>query len=118
METTAILAIHHVYATAIYDGEKTFEVRKTRIKASTIYLYETAPIKLITGFIKIGEPIKLSIEEIKASYLKQTQLSPNLLDLYAKDRKELWLWPIKKALRIDPRPYTGPTIQTFIYASH
>lgn len=115
METTAILAIHHVYATAIYDGVKTFEVRKTRINASTIYLYETAPIKLITGVIKIGEPVKLSIEEIKEKYLKETLLSADLVDIYAKDRKDLWLWPIEKAERITPRPYIGPAIQSFIY---
>lgn len=115
METTAILAIHHVYASAIYEGIKTFEVRKTRINASTIYLYETAPIKLITGVIKIGEPIKLPIEEIKARYLKETLLTPELIDLYAKDRKNLWLWPIIKAERIKTRPYTGSAIQSFIY---
>lgn len=115
METTAILAIHHVYATAIYNGVKTFEVRKTRINASTIYLYETAPIKLITGFINIGEPFKLSTDEIKENYLKETLLSANLVDIYAKDRKDLWLWPIIKAERIRPRPYTGPAIQSFIY---
>lgn len=115
MNTTAILAIHHVFATAIYEGEKTFEVRKTHINASTIYLYETAPIKLITGVIKIGEPIKLSVEEIKASYLKETMLTSNLIDLYAKNRKDLWLWPILKAERIRPKPYTGPSIQSFIY---
>lgn len=115
METTAILAIHHVYATAIYSGEKTFEVRKTSIKASTIYLYETAPVKLITGVIKIGTPFKLSTEEIKARHLKHTMLTPDLIDLYAKEQKFLWLWPIEKAERIRPRPYTGPAIQSFIY---
>lgn len=115
METTAILAIHHVYATAIYSGKKTFEVRKTRINASTIYLYETAPVKLITGVIEIGEPIKLLVEEIKARYLKETMLTPDLIDLYAKDRPYLWLWPILKVERISPRPYTGPAIQSFTY---
>lgn len=115
MERLAILAIHHVYAEAIYDGLKTFEVRKTRINASTIYLYETAPIKLITGVIKIGIPFKLSIEEIKERHLKDTMLTPDLIDLYAKDRKYLWLWPIIKAERIIPKPYTGPTIQSFTY---
>ena len=115
MEKVAILAIHHVYAKAIYDGLKTFEVRKNRIHASKIYLYETSPIKLITGMIEIGEPIKLPIEEIKSMYLKETMLTPNLIDLYAKDRPYLWLWPIKKADRIRPRPYTGPAIQSFTY---
>lgn len=115
METTAILAINHVYATAIYNGYKTFEVCRIRTNASTIYLYETAPIKLITGVIKIGEPFKLSTEEIKARYLKDTMVNPNLIDLYAKSRKELWLWPILKAERIRPRPYTGPAIHSFTY---
>lgn len=115
METSAILAIHHVYATAIYEGAKTFEVRKTSIKASTIYLYETSPVRLITGVIKIGIPFKLPIEEIKARHLNDTMLTPNLIDLYAKGEKNLWLWPILKAERIRPRPYTGPAIQSFIY---
>lgn len=115
METAAILAIHHVYATAIYEGAKIFEMRKTRINTSTIYLYETAPIKLITGVINIGEPFRLSTDEIKENYLKETCLSANLVDIYAKDRKNLWLWPIIKAERIKPRPYTGPAIQSYIY---
>lgn len=115
METTAILAINHVFATAIYNGVKTFEVRKTRIKASTIYLYETSPIKLITGVVKIGEPFKLSTEEIKEKYLDETLLTANLIDIYAKDRKDLWLWPIIKSERIRPRPYTGSPINLFIY---
>lgn len=115
MERLAILAIHHVYAKAIYDELKILEVRKYRINASKIYLYETSPIKLITGMIETGEPIKLHIEEIKSRYLKETMLTPDLIDLYAKDRPYLWLWPIKKAERIRPRPYTGPAIQTFVY---
>lgn len=115
METTAILAIHHVYATAIYSGKKTFEVLKTSIKASTIYLYETAPVKLITGVIKIGTPFKLSTEEIKARHLKDTMLIPNLIDLYAKERKFLLLRPIEKVERIRPRPYTGPALQAYIF---
>lgn len=115
MERLAILAIHHVYAKAIYEGLKTFDVRKSSINASKIYLYETSPIQLITGMIEIGEPIKLPIEEIKSKYLKETMLTPNLIDLYAKDRPYLYLWPIKKAEQIRPRPYTGPAIQSFVY---
>lgn len=115
MKRFAILAIHHVYAEAIYDGKKKFEVRKCSIKTKRIYIYETSPIKLITGIIEIGEPIELPIDDIKTNYLKETGLTPELIDSYAKGRKTLWLWPIENVARTMPTKYNGPTIQMFKY---
>lgn len=47
-----ILSIHPKWARLIYEGEKTIEWRKTsplRANKSVVYIYETAPIKKITG---------------------------------------------------------------------
>lgn len=53
-----ILAIHPKWANLIYEGKKTIEWRKSFPKAQKIdkvFLYETAPVKQITGFFTLGE---------------------------------------------------------------
>lgn len=53
-----ILSIHPKWAKLIYDGKKTIEWRKSFPKAQKInkvFLYETAPVKQITGFFTLGE---------------------------------------------------------------
>lgn len=115
MGAVAILSIHSIYATAIYEGLKRYEVRKTSINVQKIYLYETTPIALVRGYIVIGEPIKVSISDIITKYLHDTLLTPKQVRDYAKGKPTLYLWPIKESHRIDPFKLNLPTPQPFIY---
>lgn len=112
----AILSIKSIYATAIYEGYKTIEVRKTAIKpCERIYLYETAPKSLVTGFIQIGTPEKVTIERIIKEYLKETMLTETVLRRYAGDRQYLYLWPVIHAERRPPIKPATRAPQSFQY---
>ena len=54
--TDILLSIHPKWAELILSGEKTIEVRKTVPKelceGERIFLYETAPVKKITGYVR------------------------------------------------------------------
>jgi len=55
----AILSIKPKYAEKIYSGEKTVEFRKCYICSPIImYLYETSPVKSITGYIFVNNGVK------------------------------------------------------------
>lgn len=62
-----ILPIHHKYAAAIYAGTKRYEIRRRipNLKVGDyVFLYETSPIQLITGYFIVdyifkGNPTSL-----------------------------------------------------------
>ena len=62
-----ILSIHPKWAKLIYEGEKTIEWRKTfplrADKGDIVYIYETAPIKKITGSFIFNEHYLLDAYE-------------------------------------------------------
>lgn len=112
----AILSIKGIYATAIYQGIKTIEVRKTAIKhCDKIYLYETAPKALITGYIQITQPQKVDIETIIRKYLRYTLLTEEELITYAGIRTYLYLWPIIYAEKVKPIEMISKPPQSFCY---
>ena len=48
-----LLSIHPKWSSKIYSGEKTIEWRKTEpktIHSHRVYIYETSPIKAVTGY--------------------------------------------------------------------
>ena len=112
----AILSIKSIYATAIYQGIKIIEVRKTAIKhCNKIFLYETAPKALITGYIQITQPQKVDIETIIRMYLRSTLLTEEELRAYAGSRPYLYLWPIFHAEKIKPIEMISKPPQSFCY---
>lgn len=112
----AILSIKSIYATAIYQGIKTIEVRKTAIKpCDKIYLYETAPKSLITGYIQISQILRLPVDAIIRFYLQSTLLDEKELRAYAGHRPYLYLWPIIHAERCEPIEMTYPAPQSYYY---
>ena len=112
----AILSIKSIYATAIYQGIKTIEVRKTAIKhCDKIYLYETAPKCLITGYIKISQPQRVSIDRIILEYLPYTLLDEKGLISYAGNKLYLYLWPIIHAERCKPIEMVSRAPQSYYY---
>lgn len=112
----AILSIKSIYATAIYQGIKTIEVRKTAIKhCDKIFLYETAPKRLITGYIQISQPLKVPIERIIQEYLQYTLLDEKGLRAYAGHKPFLYLWPIIHAERCEPLDIHYSAPQSYYY---
>lgn len=63
-----ILSIKPKWARLIYEGKKTVEWRKTtpyRLRPTdNIYLYETSPVKKVTGCIKMYSHAILNIEDV------------------------------------------------------
>lgn len=57
MSKAVILSIHPKWAKLIYEGKKTIEWRKSVPKKcedySKIFLYETAPVCTVTGFVEL-----------------------------------------------------------------
>jgi len=56
-----ILSIHPKWAKLIYEGKKTIEWRKTTPKRANgftkIFLYETAPVCKVTGYVRFNGPV-------------------------------------------------------------
>lgn len=81
-----ILSIKPEWAAKIYSGEKIIEWRKTRPKKfrdyDRVFLYETAPVKKITGFLELYGITKKEKPE------KLSKHHP-LINLGCVDKKEL-----------------------------
>ena len=61
---TAIMSIRPKWVKAIFDGSKTFELRRSLFKSRSvkkIYVYETAPKSLIVGEFTVGEILNQDI---------------------------------------------------------
>lgn len=61
-----ILPIKKVYADLIYSGNKKYEFRKRLCKKDIekIYLYETSPVRMVTGEVMIESKIVCEKEEL------------------------------------------------------
>jgi type I restriction enzyme S subunit len=64
--SNAILSIQPIYAEAIFQGTKTIEFRRTRYQKDIerIYIYSSAPTKMILGYFTIKEVIKETPEKL------------------------------------------------------
>lgn len=71
-----ILSIRPIFAEKILSGEKKYEYRKRLCakKVSKIYIYETAPVKKITGEVEVIKKLKMKKEKL----WKQTQKSSGI----------------------------------------
>ena len=71
---TYILPIHPEYAAAIYSGKKKYEIRK-RIPNFTegdrIYLYETTPVRRVTGYFEMDSIVWGSPQWLWEQYHKK-----------------------------------------------
>jgi Uncharacterized conserved protein len=76
-EMSLILSIKSKYAAMIYDGTKTIELRLSvpRDLSGTIYLYETAPVKSITGSFKCYEFLDMHPRDLWYSAKDETGIS-------------------------------------------
>lgn len=106
-----IMSIKPEWAKKIYSGEKTVEWRKTKPKnfsiENKIFLYETAPIKKVTGYITIFDICEFdNIEKVNdlennifiPDFIKQGCVAYEDLKKYAAG-KRLFAYMIDKAIQ-------------------
>ena len=122
--TDIILSIHPKWAEKIYSGEKTIEVRKTQpdwekpesADDLVIYLYETTPIKKVTGLVfltwvhEAENPAEYFGGDVKNSCLTKKEL------LKYSNGKKLYFWKIKDPYKFDtPIDLKGSVPQSWRY---
>jgi predicted transcriptional regulator len=124
--TDIILSIHPQWAEKIYSGEKTVEVRKTEpdwFKSAPdhrplIYLYETSPIKKITGLVFLNWIYGVDKEDLihlPASLVDGSCLSRKELLEYS-NGKDLYFWELKDPFKFDaPQDIKGSVPQSWRY---
>jgi len=109
-----ILSIHPKWSELIYSGKKICELRKTfpknfDPKKDKVYLYETAPVKKVTGFICLGYyhiqetalHLKLA-DELRISISKTSCVpSQEILEYAKKGNGRIFFWEILKAVKFD-----------------
>lgn len=100
-----ILSIKPKWAELIYSGKKTIEWRKSFPKRGNIecvYLYETAPVKKITGFFTLAE-IKIYMLSDAFKQMKEIIemgcVSVDDLQKYKGNRDCIYGWNIDKVTR-------------------
>jgi len=128
--TDIVLSIHPKWAEKIYSGEKTIEVRKTEPdweKAESqddllIYLYETAPIKKVTGLVFLPWVYKFDKElfENPERYLGDSILRDSCLTIKQlvkySNRSDLYFWDLKDPFKFDiPETIKGSVPQSWRY---
>ena len=124
-----ILSIHPKWAEKIYSGEKTVEVRKTQpdwekpesVDDLAIYLYETSPVKKVTGLVFltwVHETDKELLENPEKYFwgkIKKACLIAEELIKYS-NGKNLYFWNLKDPYKFDtPRNIKGSVPQSWRY---
>lgn len=102
-----LLSIHPEYAAMIYDGRKKIEFRtniprKYELCEDYIFLYETAPIYAVTGWIKVDSYINVNKilngdrKDLKRMIINDGRLTMEQIKAY-KPNLQLWGWHIADA---------------------
>ncbi len=114
-----ILAIHPKWANLIYEGKKTIELRKdlphrmcpVKLRDGNpdfkVYLYETTPVRKITGFFYWGGVKIINSRGMKEDnpYLVAGQVSLKELQKYQGGNCSICAWHIDKPQKFrDPLP--------------
>lgn len=102
-----LLSIHPEYAAMIYAGEKKIELRTTiprkyELCEDYIFIYETAPIFAVTGWIKVDSYINVNKilnserKDLKKMIINESRLTIGQIKEY-KPNLQLWGWHISEA---------------------
>ena len=102
-----LLSIKPKWARLIFQGKKTVELRKQWTKSDgigRIYLYASAPVKKIVGWMELKFAVCESIAELKQDVEGRSQVSSEDFDAYYQGKEKGWGLFIGKAVEIDPIP--------------
>lgn len=106
-----VLSIHPKWAELIYSGKKTLELRKSFPKnfdpeLDKVYLYETAPVKKVTGYFCLEkrheeEELEIHILDDFFDEISEKSCVPRKqIDEYLKGG-DLEIWRIRTAVKFD-----------------
>lgn len=100
-----ILSIHPKWAKLIYEGCKKFEWRKSRPKDLdiTVFIYETTPVKKITGYFHYNEIYTLNTINKEFSHLDPVVngcVSVEELIKYRNNKGKLYAWGIRNPVKL------------------
>ncbi|MBO7066639.1 MAG: hypothetical protein J6W40_03395 [Alphaproteobacteria bacterium] len=102
-----LLSIHPEYAAMIYAGEKNIELRTTiprkyELCEDYIFIYETAPIFAVTGWMKVDSYINVNKilngdrKDLKRMIINESCLTMEQIKDY-KPNLQLWGWNIDES---------------------
>lgn len=102
-----LLSLHPEYAAMIYAGEKKIELRTTiprkyELCEDYIFIYETAPIFAVTGWMKVDSYINVNKilngdrKDLKRMIINESRLTMEQIKDY-KPILQLWGWHIAEA---------------------
>ena len=101
-----LLPIHHKYAAAIYDGSKRYEIRRRTPflhVGDYVFLYETSPIQLVTGYFIVGGIITGNPASLYLQYQKWCGIPSEKYYTYTQG-KDIVYWLHCH----NPRKFTSP----------
>lgn len=101
-----LLSIHRRFVDQIKNGDKGYEYRQGAfdlVKVNNVYVYETAPIKKITGKLIISKIIQGTPEEVW-SRLDKSKTATSKADflVYYKGKSKAYAWEVKNFIPINP----------------
>ena len=98
-----LMSIKPKYAEQIMRGSKTVELRRVAPnldKSAVILIYESTPVKAITGYAFISAITKLSPSETWALYAGKAQISKHDFDEYYQGTDKAFAIHLKEAARL------------------
>jgi predicted transcriptional regulator len=98
-----LMSIKPKYAEQIMRGSKTVELRRVAPnldKSAVILIYESTPVKAITGYAFITAISKLSPSEAWAQYAGKAQISKHDFDEYYQGTDQAFVIHLKEAVRL------------------
>lgn len=98
-----LMSIKPKYAEQIIRGSKTVELRRVAPnlhKSAVILIYESAPVKAITGYAFITEITKSSPSEAWAQHAGKAQISKHDFDEYYQGADQAFVIHLKEAARL------------------
>ena len=122
-----LLSIHPKWADKIYSGEKTIEFRKSFPKnfdfqKDRVFLYETAPVKKVTGSITLLSGSQVKKVGYDGAILKKGGIAEDALKAYAgKGSGFFYCWLVDKVTKYETEQelvwYAARAPQSWVYAN-
>jgi predicted transcriptional regulator len=130
MKNVLLLSIKPQYATKIFDGSKTVELRRIKPKhledGDLILVYESAPVKALVGAFEVEKVIEDSIDKLWKKVENKSAISKSEYDAYFKGTSTgvgifiSQVWKLHQSISLEnlkQEPYLFTPPQSFRYAT-